>query len=296
MKQASMKGIILAGGSGSRLYPVTQVTCKQLLPVYDKPMIYYALATLMQLGIKDILIITTPDDLAAFQHLLGDGSRLGLGLSWAVQEKPEGIAQALVIGASFIDDRPVALILGDNIFYGADDLVGAGRNFDGGAVVFGYYMKDPRRYGVIEFEAGGRPVSIVEKPEKPKSNFAVTGLYMYEPGVVDIAAGLKPSRRGELEISDINNHYLREGRLKAVRLSRGVAWLDAGTHDSLLAAGNFIATIEKRQGVKIACIEEIAFRMGFIDRKQFVSLVSKPTNSAYKEYLLEILKDVDHEK
>lgn len=290
------KGIILAGGCGSRLYPLTEIACKQLLPVYDKPMIYYPLSTLMQCGIREILIISTPLHIPQFEKLFGDGSRLGLEISYAIQEKPEGIAQAFIIGEKFIGDQPVTLILGDNIFYGVDNFADQYEDYEGGALIFGYYMKDPRRYGVIEFDNNGQPVSIEEKPGRPKSNYAVTGLYVYDSRVIEIAGSLRPSGRGELEITDINNAYLRTGELKACLLGRGVAWLDTGTFDSLMAAGNFIATIEKRQGVKIGCIEEVSYRMGFISFDEFGKLAETTAENEYREYLMEIVKEAENAK
>ena len=286
------KGIILAGGTGSRLFPATAATCKQLLPVYDKPMIYYPLSTLMLFGITDILLISTPTDLPHFQSLFGDGSQLGLSITYASQKHPEGIAQAFLIGEGFIGKDPVALILGDNVFYGDYDSLQEVKNFKDGALVFGYYVKDPHRYGVIEYK-GDRVVSIEEKPEYPKSKYVVTGLYMYDAGVVNIARSLKPSNRGELEITDINKAYLNENRLRVLKLGRGFAWLDTGTHDSMLDAGNFIATIEKRQGLKIACIEEIAYRMRYINADQFNKLVEQMTDNLYKNYLLQVVKEVN---
>ncbi|HWR83503.1 MAG TPA: glucose-1-phosphate thymidylyltransferase RfbA [Candidatus Deferrimicrobium sp.] len=287
------KGIVLAGGAGTRLYPVTQVACKQLLPVYDKPMIYYPLATLMLFGVTEILIISTPDDISSFEVLLGSGASLGLTLSYRVQARPEGIAQAFVIGADFIGNDSVVLILGDNIFYGVYDFLREARNFRDGALVFGYYVRDPQRYGVVEFDDGGKAISIEEKPERPKSNYAVTGLYLYDSKVVEIARNLRPSSRGELEITDVNRAYLERGLLKVVRLGRGIAWLDTGTHDSMLDAGNFIATIEKRQGQKIACIEEIAYRMRFINRQQMTVLLDRMADNSYKQYLLDVVREVD---
>jgi glucose-1-phosphate thymidylyltransferase len=287
------KGIILAGGSGTRLYPVTQVACKQLLPVHDKPMIYYPLSTLMLFGITEILVISTPQDTPRFQELLGDGHNLGLDISYKVQEKPAGIAQAFLIGEEFIGDDNVALILGDNIFYGVYDFLRLARGFGGGALVFGYYVKDPQRYGVVEFDEAGKVVSIEEKPQQPKSNYAVTGLYIYDSDVVKIAKGLKPSGRGELEITDVNKAYLQKGMLKVVSLGRGIAWLDTGTHESLLDAGNFIATIEKRQGLKIACIEEIAYRMRFINRSQMQNIMDNMADNDYKNYLYDIIREVE---
>ena len=287
------KGIILAGGAGSRLYPVTQVACKQLMPVYDKPMIYYPLSTLMLFGVTDILLISTPDDTPSFQALLGDGSSLGLSISYRVQPKPEGIAQAFLIGEEFIGDDSVVLILGDNVFYGVYDFLREARSFREGALVFGYYVKDPERYGVVEFDEAGKAISIEEKPAQPKSNYAVTGLYLYDSEVVEIARSLKPSARGELEITDVNRAYLEKGNLKVVRLGRGIAWLDTGTHDSMLDASNFIATIEKRQGQKIACVEEIAYRMRFINRQQMQALLDRMADNSYKGYLLDVVREVD---
>ncbi len=289
------KGIILAGGAGTRLFPVTRVACKQLLPIYDKPMIYYPLSTLMLFGITDILLISTPTDLPRFEDLLGDGHRLGLNISYKVQPKPEGIAQAFILGEEFIDNDPVALILGDNIFYGVYDFLRDARSFTDGAMVFGYYVKDPQRYGVVDFDKNGRAVSIEEKPARPKSNYAVTGLYLYDAEVVSIARALKPSGRGELEITDVNRVYLERNKLTVVRLGRGIAWLDTGTHDSLLEAGNFMATVEKRQGQKIACLEEIAYRMGFIDRNRMGALVEEMADNSYRGYLQEVLREVDGE-
>ena len=292
-KSKIQKGIILAGGAGTRLYPITQVACKQLLPVYDKPMIYYPLSTLMMYGIKDILIISTPHDTPRFEALLGNGAQFGLRLKYKVQERPAGIAQAFLVGEDFIAGDPVTLVLGDNIFYGAYDFLRDARTFESGAMVFGYYVSDPERYGVVEFDHAGKAVSIEEKPAKPKSNYAVTGLYMYDNQVVDIAKHLKPSGRGELEITDVNKVYLERGKLQVVKLGRGIAWLDTGTHESMLEASDFIATIEKRQGHKIACLEEIAYRMGFIDRNGMQGLIDRLGESSYKKYLLGVLKDVD---
>jgi glucose-1-phosphate thymidylyltransferase len=290
------KGIILAGGSGTRLYPVTQVACKQLLPIYDKPMIYYPLSTLMLFGIADILVISTPDDTPKFKALLGDGSRLGIRLSYKVQPRPEGIAQAFLVGEEFIAGDPVALILGDNIFYGVYDFLREARRFSDGAMVFGYYVKDPQRYGVVAFDQSGNAVSIEEKPVRPKSHYAVTGLYLYDSDVVSIARSMKPSARGELEITDVNKAYLERGKLTVARLGRGIAWLDTGTHDSLLDAGNFIATIEKRQGQKIACPEEVAFRMGMIDRDRLGALIRDMGDHSYREYLEGVLSEADGRK
>jgi glucose-1-phosphate thymidylyltransferase len=293
MNQGLNKGIILAGGSGTRLFPATHVVCKQLLPVYDKPMIYYPLSTLMLFGITEILLISTPQDTPRFESLLGDGRALGLNISYRVQEQPQGIAQAFLIGEEFIGHDPVALILGDNIFYGAYDFLRAASSFQEGAMVFGYYVRDPERYGVVEWDAEGRVVSIEEKPKQPKSNYAVTGLYLYDSDVVEIARSLKPSARGELEITDVNRAYLTQGRLKVVRLGRGIAWLDTGTYESMLDAGNFIATIERRQGQKIACIEEIAYRMRFINRSQVQTVLDNMVDNAYKRYLADVITEVD---
>lgn len=292
MSQLS-KGIVLAGGSGTRLHPVTQVACKQLLPIYDKPLIYYPLSTLMLLGITDILIISTPDDTPRFKALLGDGRQFGVSFSYAVQAKPEGIAQAFLIAEQFIDGDPVALILGDNIFYGAYDFLPDSQDFAGGATVFGYPVKDPERYGVVSFDAAGKAVSIEEKPKHPKSNYAVMGLYFYDADVVDIVKSLKPSARGELEITDVNRVYLERGKLKVGRFGRGVAWLDTGTFESLLDAGNFIATIEKRQGQKIACLEEIAFRKSLITREQLAAIIDGMPDNSYRQYLEGVLRESD---
>jgi glucose-1-phosphate thymidylyltransferase len=289
------KGIVLAGGSGTRLYPVTQVACKQLLPIYDKPMIYYPLSTLMLFGVKDVLIISTPADTGRIEDLLGDGRQLGMNIRYKVQPKPEGIAQAFLVGEEFIGTDPVALILGDNIFYGVYDFLRDARDFSGGAVVFGYYVKDPERYGVVEMDRQGRAISIEEKPSKPKSNYAVTGLYLYDSDVVSVARSLKPSARGELEITDVNRVYLERQQLKVVKLGRGIAWLDTGTHESLLDAGNFIATVEKRQGQKIACLEEIAFRMGFIDSDRLRVIIDQMANNSYRTYLQGVLKEANGE-
>jgi len=286
-----MKGIILAGGSGTRLYPLTTVISKQLLPVYDKPMVYYPLSALMLAGIRDILVITTPDDRPRFEHLLGDGAQWGIGLSYATQATPNGLAQAFVIGASFIGTDSIALVLGDNIFYGEGLtalLQGATRRTTG-ATVFGYYVKDPERYGVAQVDASGRVVSIEEKPASPKSNYAVTGIYFYDNAVVEIARGLKPSARGEYEITDVNVAYLERGELHMELLGRGMAWLDTGTHESLHDASTFIETIEKRQGLKIACPEEIAYRMGYIDAAQVRAIAQPVHKSAYGEYLLQLV-------
>jgi glucose-1-phosphate thymidylyltransferase len=287
-----VKGIILAGGSGSRLYPATLVVSKQLLPVYDKPMVYYPLTTLMLAGIRDILLVSTPQDTPRFQQLLGDGRRWGLNLSYAVQPRPDGIPQAFVIGADFIGRDPCALILGDNIFYGHDlpiDLQAATRNTKG-ATIFVYLVNDPERYGVVEFDGERKVVSIEEKPARPKSRFAQTGFAVYDNRVIDLARNLKPSPRGELEITDLNLEYLRRGELEAALIGRGVAWLDTGTHEALLEASMFIETIEKRQGLKIACPEEIAYRMGFITAAQLEDIAASMRGNAYGEYLKEVLR------
>lgn len=279
------KGILLAGGAGTRLHPMTLVASKQLLPIYDKPMVYYPLATLMLLGIRDILIISTPTDLPRFRDLLGDGSRLGINLEYVEQARPEGIAQAFILGAEFIGDSRVSLILGDNIFYGKLNIFREALAVDDGGVIFGYWVSDPQRYGVVEFDAAGRAIGIEEKPTAPKSNHAVPGLYFYGPEVVEVARNLRPSPRGELEITDVNRWYLERGRLRVQPLGRGVAWLDTGTPESLLEAANFIATIENRQGLKIGCLEEVAWRMGFLDDTAFDRLVGTMANNSYTGYL-----------
>jgi glucose-1-phosphate thymidylyltransferase len=289
-----MKGIILAGGSGTRLYPITLSVCKQLLPVYDKPMIYYPLSILMLAGIREILIISTPQDLPRFRELFGDGSQLGLKFSYVEQPKPKGLAEAFLLGESFIGNDDVCLILGDNIFYG-QGLTGLLKKTvrevktKGGATVFGYYVQDPERYGIVEFDKKGKVLTIEEKPKVPRSNFAVTGLYFYDNNVVKIAKKVKPSGRGEIEITDVNKAYLKQKALRVELFSRGFAWLDTGTHDSLMDAGEFIATIEKRQGLKVACIEEIAYRLGYIKKAQILKTAKTLQKNGYGEYLMKLL-------
>jgi len=291
--KSQYKGIILAGGSGTRLYPVTHAVAKSLLPVYDKPMVYYSLSTLMLAGIRDILLISTPDDLPRFQQLLGDGSRYGVRFEYAMQPNPEGIAQAFLIGREFIGRSGCALVLGDNIFYGHDLVkeLRAAASQKKGARVFAYPVNDPERYGVVEFDAHGKALSIEEKPKRPKSRYAVTGLYFYDRDVVEIAASLRPSARGELEITDVNRAYLERGKLNVCVMGRGMAWLDTGTHEALMEASLFIQTLEKRQGLMVACPEEIAFRSGYINASQLEGLARAMRNNAYGSYLLQLLKD-----
>jgi glucose-1-phosphate thymidylyltransferase len=287
-----MKGIILAGGSGTRLHPLTRTVSKQLLPIYNKPMVYYPLSTLMLSGIREILVITTPQDQDAFQNLLGNGVDIGLRLEYRVQPRPDGLAQAFLIGDSFVGNDRVALALGDNIFYGAhfSDYLRAAAARTAGATVFGYWVRDPERYGVVEFDGNGQAVSLEEKPLKPKSSYAVTGLYFYDNQVIDIARSLKPSTRGELEITDVNRQYLERGQLQVEKLARGIAWLDTGTHEALMQASNYIQAIEERQGLMVACLEEIAFRMGYISSGDLERIAARMASSAYGQYLRSVLE------
>ena len=286
-----MKGIVLAGGAGSRLHPLTQVASKQLQPVYDKPMIYYPIATLMLAGIREILLISTPQDVPRFRSLLGDGSLWGLQIRYAVQPEPKGIAQAFLVGESFIDGGNVALILGDNIFYGRMRLDEIVREFRSGAVIFGYPVRDPERYGVVEFDESGKVLSLVEKPASPRSNLAVPGIYLYDATIVERTKRLRPSARGELEITDLNRGYLESGELRALRLGRGIAWLDTGTHESLLQAGAFIGAVEQRQGLKVACLEEIAWHMGYLSADQVLALAARLGKTEYADYLRRVVAD-----
>ncbi len=288
------KGIVLAGGSGTRLHPITRGISKQMLPIYDKPMIYYPLSVLMLAGIREVLVISTPEDLGGYQRLLGDGSQFGIAISYAEQPQPEGLAQAFLIGEEFIGDHPVSLVLGDNIFYGqhfSDKLKSAVKP-DAGATVFGYHVTDPERFGVVDFDDSGKAISIEEKPARPKSNYAVTGLYFYDNSVVDIARDVRPSARGELEITDVNMAYLQQGNLNVELLGRGFAWLDTGTHDSLLDAGQFVATLENRQGLKVACLEEIAYRNGWLDANELIVQAEALSKTGYGQYLLRMVEEL----
>lgn len=290
---SAMKGIVLAGGSGTRLYPVTMAVSKQLLPVYDKPMIYYPLSTLMLAGVRDILLISTPDDLPAYERLLGDGGQFGLNIHYLPQPRPEGLAQAFIIGREFVDGGPAALVLGDNIFYGhgLTDMLQRAAQIQVGATVFGYWVRDPERYGVIEFGDAGEVLSIEEKPANPRSHYAVVGLYFYDRQITEVAARVRPSQRGELEITEVNNIYRQMGQLQAQKMGRGTAWLDTGTHESLLEAGNFIETIEKRQGLKVACLEEIAYQLGYIDAEQVLRQADKLAKTEYAHYLRTVVAE-----
>ena len=293
-----MKGIILAGGSGTRLYPITRVVSKQLMPIYDKPMIYYPLSVLMLAGIREILVISTPEDLPCFRDLLGDGTGIGLSFSYLEQPKPEGLAQAFIIGKAFIGDDTVALVLGDNIFYGhgLSEILQRVAALESGGVIFGYLVRDPQRYGVVDFDKSGRVISIEEKPKKSRSRYAVPGLYFYDNQVIEIAENLKPSPRGELEITDVNMEYLRRGALRVSLLGRGFAWLDTGTHESLQQAGDFVKSIQDRQGLKIGCIEEIAFRLGYIDAEQIKRMAKDMLKNEYGQYLMEILTNEEYQE